>query len=146
MVRDDSINLLGHRPIERSQSGLDVSERPPHLRRDERAGERRVRVSIHQDEVRLLPLEDVFETAHHLRGLPGMTAGSDSEVVVRPRHVQDVEEHVGHVLVVVLPGVDQNFLMMLSDLPAHRRGLDELRACADDARDLHGPRERARRL
>src|SRR5439155_2034049 len=78
--------------------------------------------------------------------LPGMTAGSDSEVVVRPRHVQDVEEDVGHVLVVVLPGVDQNFLMMLSDLPAHRRGLDELRACADDARDLHGPRERARRL
>ena len=139
MVRDDSINLLGHRPIEGSQSGLDVSEGPPHLRRDERAGERRVRVSIHQDEVRLLPLEDVFETAHHLRGLPGMTAGSDSEVVVRPRHVQDVEEHVGHVLVVMLPGVDQNFLMMLSDLPAHRRGFDELRACADDARDLHGP-------
>src|SRR5947199_53303 len=83
VVRDDSINLLGHRPIERSQSGLDVSEGPPHLRRDERAGERGVRVSIHQDEVRLLPLEDVFETAHHLRSLPGMTAGSDSEAVVR---------------------------------------------------------------
>ena len=123
-----------------------MSEGPPHLRRDERTRERRVRVSVHQNEIGLLPLEDVLETVHHLRGLAGMTRASDSEVVVRPRHVEDLEEHVGHVLVVVLPGVDQNFLMMLSDLPAHRRGLDELRACADDARDFHGPQQRAHRI
>jgi len=38
----------------------------------------------------------------------------------------------------VLPGVHENLLVVLADLSAHRRGFDELRACADDARDLHG--------
>ena len=138
VVRDDPIDLLGHRAIEGPETGLDVSERAAHLRRDERARERRVRVPVHEDEIGLLPLEDVLETVHHLRGLAGVTAASNSEVVVRPRHVEDLEEHVGHVLVVMLPGVDQDLLVVLANLPAHRRGLDELRACADDARDFHG--------
>ena len=138
VVRDDAVDLLGHRSIEGPKAGLDVSEGPPHLRRDERAGEGRVRVSVHKHEIRLLLLEDVFEPPHHLRGLSRLSRAPDAEVVIGPRHVEDFEEHVGHVLVVVLAGVNQNLLMVLADLSAHRRGFDELRACADDARDLHG--------
>src|SRR2546426_991488 len=103
-----------------------------------RSRERRVRVPVHEDEIGLLPIEDVLETVHHLRRLAGVTGASDSEVVVRSRHVEDLEEHVGHVLVIVLARVDQNLLVVLADLPAHRRGFNELRACADDARDFHG--------
>ena len=51
MVRDDAVDLFGHRPVEGPKAGLDVSEGPPHLRRDERAREGRVRVSIHEHEI-----------------------------------------------------------------------------------------------
>src|SRR2546425_1161357 len=138
VVRDDPIDLLGHRAIEGPETGLDVSESAAHLRCDESTCERRVRVSVHQDEIGLFALEDVLESVHHLRRLAGVTGASDSEVVIWLRHVENLEEHVGHVLVVMLPGVDQDLLVVLADRPAHWRGLDELRACADDARDLHG--------
>src|SRR6059036_1538538 len=83
---------------------------------------------------------------YHLRRLAGVTGASDAEVVVRSRHVEDLEEHVGHVLVIMLARMDENLLVMLANLPAHRCGLDELRACSDDARDFHGPQQRAHRI
>jgi hypothetical protein len=67
----------------------------------------------------------------------------DPEVVVGPRDLQALEEHVRHFLVVVLTRVDEHLLMMLPDLAADGRRLDELRPRPDDARDLHGAQEQA---
>ena len=47
MVDDGAVVLLGHRPVVRAQPGLDVHERQPRHVRRERAGERRVRVALH---------------------------------------------------------------------------------------------------
>src|SRR5438445_596657 len=139
VVRHDPVDLLRHGSVEGPEARLDVPERPAHLRGDERAREGRVRVSVHEDQVGLLALEDVFKPAHHLGGLAGVTRAADAQVVIRPRHVEDLEEHIGHVLVVVLPGVDEDLLVVLADLAADRGRFDELRAGPDDARDLHGP-------
>src|SRR5207247_5193211 len=82
-------------------------------------------------------LQDLLEPAHHVCGLPPVAPAPHAQVVIRPGDVEGIEEHVGHVLVVMLARVDQDLLMVLTDLAAHRRGLDELGSRADDARDFH---------
>src|SRR5256885_10912410 len=114
--------------------------------RNEGARKCGVRVAVHEEEIRILLFQDLLETAHHVRGLAPVARTPDGQVVVRPRNVEDLEEHVGHVLVVVLSRVDEDLLMMLTDLAAHRRGLDELGSCADDARDFHGASDGSRGL
>src|SRR5438445_84122 len=71
------------------------------------------------------------------RDLPPVAPAPHAQVVIRPGDVQDFEKHVGHVLVVMLARVDDDLLMVLTDLAAHRRGHYELGSCADDARDFH---------
>jgi hypothetical protein len=66
-----------------------------------------------------------------------MGSAADPEIVVRLGDIQDVEEDPGHVLVVVLARVDEDLLMVLPNLAAHGGCFDELRACPNDARDLH---------
>ena len=39
-----------------------------------------------------------------------MRAAGDSQVIVRLRDVHLIEEHIGHIVVVVLPGVYQDLL------------------------------------
>jgi len=146
MIGDDAVHLLRHLPVEGPQAGFHVSEGHPHFRGDEGPRERRVRVAVHEDEVRPLLLEDVLEASHHVGGLPAVAPAPDSEVVVRPGDVQDFEEHIRHVLVVMLPRVDQDLFVVLPNLAAHRRGLDELRSCADDARNFQGAQDGLRGL
>ena len=137
MIRHDAVHFLGHLPIEGPQARLDMAEGDAHLRRDEGARERRVRVPVDEEQVRALLLQDLLEPAHHVCGLPPVAPAPHAQVVIRPGDVEGIEEHVGHVLVVMLARVDQDLLMVLTDLAAHRRGLDELGSRADDARDFH---------
>jgi hypothetical protein len=51
LVGDDSVDLLGHRPVEAPETGLDVRERDPELRRSERSGQGRVDVARYEHEV-----------------------------------------------------------------------------------------------
>ena len=61
-----------------------------------------------------------------------MRAGPDAQVHVRRRDLEAVEEDAGHLVVVVLPGVHEDFLVPLPQLAADGSRLDELRPRADD--------------
>ena len=52
VVGDDAVALLGHRPVVAAQAGLDVADADAVLGRGDRAGECRVDVSCHDDELR----------------------------------------------------------------------------------------------
>ena len=82
-VGDDAVDLLGHRPVERAQAGLDVRDGHAALRRDERAGERRVDVADDEHGVAAIAVEPLLEARPSPGRLHGVRAGADPEVDVR---------------------------------------------------------------
>lgn len=68
-----------------------------------------------------------------------MAPAADGEAVVRRAHAQLTEEHVRHVLVVVLAGVDQHLgdARRRRELRRDDARLDELRTRADNGEHLH---------
>src|SRR5690606_15285763 len=110
----------------------------------EGAGERRVRVAVHDDDVGPLLENDPLELDEHPAGLVRMRAGADAEVDGRPRDVKLLEEHVRHAAVVVLAGMHDDVVEarpIPAAEPVHRatdrRDLHELRAGPDDAERTH---------
>jgi hypothetical protein len=73
-----------------------------------------VRVAVDQDHVRPLRDQQLLDRAEHLRGLSGVTAGSDAQMEVRLRDAEFLEEHVAHRAVVVLARVDEHLLVPLA--------------------------------
>src|SRR4029450_10164871 len=67
----------------------------------------------------------------------------DAQIDVGRWDLEPVEKDAGHLVVVMLPGVHQDFLVALSELAAQRRRLDELRPRAHDRDDLHRRRFRS---
>ena len=113
------------------------------LRGREGPREGRVRVPVHDDDVRVLLLEDFLELDQHRPGLAGVGPGADPQVVIWFRDVQDLEEDVAHRIVVVLTRVDEDLLVVATDLAAHGGGLHELGPRPDDARNPHPVRDTA---
>ena len=64
------------------------------------------------------------------------------EVVVGTRDMQFVEEDLRHVVVIVLSGVDDDFLdlvcIMVADGAAQCSSFDDLGTCPDDGEEFHG--------
>jgi len=87
----------------------------------------------HREELRL-------ERGHHGGRLLGVAPRSHTEVHVRLGQVQLGEEDLGHVVVVVLPGVDEALLDgVVGESGDHRRRLREVRARPDHVGDeSHG--------
>ena len=83
MVGDDAVELLGHRPVEAAQAGLDVRDGDPELRRGERAGERGVGVAVDEDGIRPFGEQDRLEGEQHPRGLLRVRPATDAQRVVR---------------------------------------------------------------
>src|SRR5262245_28178789 len=117
-----------------------MGERNVQLHCRQRTGKGRIGIAVDKDAVRLVFEQYFFERLEHPRGLLAVAGGADAEVDVGIRNVQLFEEHVGHVLVVVLPGVNQELFDAL--LRAQDTGyggcLDELRAGTDNRYDLQG--------
>ena len=144
MVGDDPVPLLGHRPVERAQPGLDVCQpRAPaagvgRLAGHDSRGERRIGVAVHEHPVRPLCFDDRFEAQDHLRGLGAVRAAAHLEVDVGLGDLQITEEGGAHRVVVVLAGVHQHFRVGRKQHAADGCGLDELRSGADHGQDFHG--------
>ena len=144
-VGQDPVDLLGHRPVERAQAGLDVGHRDAELGGGQRGGERRVDVAADAHEVGALVEQEALERLQHARRLRPVGPRADAEEDVGLGE-PEVRQHLGRqALVVVLPGVDHP----LGDLrPVRQRRddrghLDEVRARADDldhASRRHRPR------
>ena len=111
VVGELAVVLLGHRRVEAPQARLDVGDRDDELGRRECGRERRVDVTGDDDEVGALLLEDARRrrtgrARSARRGCPSRRRGR------RPGsgRPSSREEHVGHLGVVVLPGVDEEQL------------------------------------
>ena len=147
VVRDDPVDLLGHRPVEAAQAGLDVGDResrasPRPARRRASSSCRRTTSTTSGRSAR----QDRLERGEHPRRLLGAAAAADAERVVRPRQAQLGEERAGHRLVVVLAGVDEHLFVSGAEGRLQRRRLDQLRPRPDDARDAHLSAGRRRAL
>ena len=72
--------------------------------------------------------------------LLGVGSGADPEAVVRARHVELLEEQLGHLGVVVLSRVDEDMPVArepASHLGDDRSRLDEVRSSSDDVEERH---------
>ncbi len=137
-IRDDAIDLLGHRPIAAPQARLDVADADVQLRGHQRGRDRRVHVAVHEQQVGLALQQERLEALHDRGRLLRMGPRPDPEVIVGRRDPQLLEERVRHTGVVVLAGVDDHVLYA----PLHQRAIDggelhEVRAGADDGEDAH---------
>src|SRR5262249_12091667 len=77
-------------------------------------------------------LKGCFEALEHAGGLDGVTGGPDAEVDVGRRQAELPEEDVGHQVVVVLAGVDEDLIMPAAQGAAEQGRLDALGPAAND--------------
>jgi hypothetical protein len=139
-VGEDAVDLLGHRPVERAQPGLDVRDRDAELGGREGDGERRVDVTAHAHQIGLLLEQHALERLERPRSLHAVRPGADTEEDVGLGELE-VRQHLRrHPLVVVLPGMDDALRDVAAVLERgdDRRHLHEVRARANDVH--HGPR------
>jgi hypothetical protein len=137
VVGQHAVQLLGHHPVERAHSRLDVRHGDAHLGCRKGAGERRVRVPVDQNPVGDDLRERTRKRGDHARGLLAVRAVVDVQLTVGCRDSQLVEEDPAEVVVVVLTGVDQHLVALLAQFAGHRRGLHELRPVSNDRRYQH---------
>ena len=134
--RSVSIRLCSSGIVEvaAAEPSLDVCERDRRIGCGARAGERRVRVAVDEDEVGRLgsdPLRD--RRLHRVR-----VGGVEIEAVARLGEAELVEEDLGHRVEPVLAGVQHDLVDPgLAKGGRQRRRLDELRTVSDDGEDLH---------
>src|SRR5207244_3222580 len=134
LVRDDAVDLLGHRLVERPDARFDVRERTTLLARQETAGERRVRVAVDDHEVGVF--RDGRNLSHGRRDLQVRRSRLQLELMIRLPQFQVAEEDPIHHDVVVLPRMDEDvFVVQRIERLDHRRHLDDLRPGADDRDD-----------
>ncbi len=130
----DPVPLLGHLEVAASQPRLDVRDRG--ACEDSRAGARegRVRVAVDEHGIGSLAFRDCKDRGLHRLGIGGVQI----EAVARLAESELVEEDLRELRVVVLSGVDDDFVdSTLAQRHRKRCGLDELRTVPDDGEDLH---------
>ena len=106
-VCQDSVDLFGHLSVETSQAGFDVNEFYAEFNRNKSACDRAVYIADDENVIGFEIEHYRFEAFHYLSGLDGMTAGADLEIDIRLGDIQLVKEELAHVLIVVLPGVNE---------------------------------------
>jgi hypothetical protein len=104
-IGHQAVDLFRHASVAASQPRLEVHDRDPELRPDERAGGGSIDVPRDHDGGRALALAHRFVGDHGASGLLGVRAAADFEGVSRLGQAQVAEEGIRHVRVVVLPGV-----------------------------------------
>ena len=133
-IRLDPVALLRHVEVAAAQPRLHVRERDRRVCRGTRAGERRVRVAVDEDDVGRFGSDPFRDRGLHRVGVGGV----EIEPVARLGEAELVEEDLGHGVEPVLPRVqDDLFDARIAECRRQRRCLDELRAVPDDGEHLH---------
>ncbi len=138
VVGEHAVVLLRHGAVEAAQAGLHVRHAQPQLGCGQCAGQRGVRVAVHQHPIRLLGQQHLLQADQHVSRLPAVAARPDAQRVVGPGHAELLEEEIGHLAIVVLAGVNQHLGVGLAEGAADGRSLDELRPGPGDGHDFHG--------
>ena len=66
-----------------------------------------------------------------------MCAAGDAEVIVRRGDAHFPEENIGHIGIVMLPGVDKDLPMLAAQSAGTGRSFDKLRPGPDNGYDFH---------
>ena len=128
VVRDHPVDLLGHRPVEAPEAGLDVANPDVELCGSESPGHDSIGVALDEDDIRLLLDENLLDAGQDLSGLLGMSSGPDVEVVLRLRKFEILEERPIHLVGIMLSGVENEIVKVFRfALPDDRGHLDDLR-------------------
>ena len=110
------------------------------LRGCQRASQSRVGVPIDQHPVRLFFEKNLLHRLQHAAGHGAVLSAGYLQVVFRVGDIQLVEEHLGHVFIVVLAGMNQDFNDPVGEFVAYAPGngcrLDELGPRTNNGNDL----------
>ena len=131
----DPVALLGHVVAVGAQPRLDVHERDAGGDGGAGAGERGVGVAPDDHDVGVLDLDDLGQALLAELELLLARSRADAQVVARLREARRVDVRLGHRLVVVLAGVDEDLLGEIGQSRGDGRGLHDLRPSADDGQD-----------
>lgn len=143
VVGEDAIDFLGHAAIEGAETGFDMGDGNVEFYGGEGSGESGIGVAIDEDEIGLVLREDLLDGFEHFAGLGAVGAGTDAEIVIGRGDLQLFEENAGHVVVVMLARVDEDFLDAGgAECSADDGSFDELRARSDDGDDFQACKPR----
>src|SRR5438874_11203676 len=133
MIGDDSVHLFWHLSVEGSKSRLDMCNGYVQLRGGERTGQSRVCVSIDKREIGANLKHHTLDLTEHTACLFPMGARTNLEVKVGNWYIELLEEHIGHVFVIVLSCMEEDLTKSSAraKLMRHCSGLHELRACTN---------------
>jgi hypothetical protein len=84
-----------------------MANRNQQLGADQRSSDGGVYVAINQGHIRFALQHHGFEPPHDLGGLHGVTARADLQIEIWFRNLKLGKEHIGHVPVIVLPGMNE---------------------------------------
>ena len=139
LVGDQAVDFFRHGAVEGAQSRLDVAHLDQKLRADQGGRDGRVDVAVNQHQVGLAFQHDRLEAGHDVRGLTGMASRPHAQVDVWRGNLELLEEHVRHVGVVVLAGMDQGLLYLgvLLERAQHGRNFHEIRPGTHYVKNMH---------
>src|SRR5262249_31041594 len=92
---------------------------------------------VQQHGVRPFALQNGVDASDHEPDGLGRRLASRLEEVIRPPYPEVGKEELVQLVVIVLPGVDDDQLVVSLDLLENATELDDLRTRADDGHDLH---------
>ena len=131
MIGANAIDLfrIGHDSP--ANSGFDVTDRNVQFRRRKCRRQCRIHIAVNENPIRLLLDKHVFHCHHHTRRHFCMTAAGNAEIYVRLRQLQFVEKLLRHVVIEMLPGMDEKLFVVFAKNIGDCRRFDELRATSD---------------
>ena len=108
------------------------------LSRRQRGGHDRVRIALHQNDVRPLVFEHLLRAGKDLAGLHTMRPRTDLEIEIRSAEFEVLEEYSIHRIGVMLAGM-QDEVVQLPPMAFsyYRSHLDDFRPGTKDDGDLH---------
>ncbi len=138
MVGGHPVDLFGHPAVVAAKARLHVENGNVQLDGGQCTGEGGVGVPEHHHKLRLLRNDNLFYLVEHAAGLLTVKPGMDIEKIIRFGQLQVAKQCLRHVVIEMLPGVDDDLPMLLSQKSGKRCQLDELRPCAYHRSNFHG--------
>ena len=118
MICYHAVCLLGHPAIVAAKACFHMTNGNMQLDSRESRSQRGVRITIHDEDVGLLILEDTFQAHQDRARLVGVRARANSQIVLRSRNAQVFKERPRHGTVIVLTRVDKDRIETIR-VPGH---------------------------
>ncbi len=107
-IGQDAVDFLGHAAVEAAQACFQMRDFDAKFRCRKRAADGRIDVADHNRDVGLVLIEaESFVTFDHAGGLRALPSRSHFKIEIGLGQAQIAEKRAGHVIVIVLAGVDQ---------------------------------------